>query len=95
MAVPAEIGGCPVVAIGDGAFRGAGITAVILPDTVETVGWFAFADCTELASVTVPASVRSISYAAFENCTKLTVLCGRDSYAAHWAASYGLPVQYI
>lgn len=95
VAVPAEIGGCPVVAIGDGAFRGAGITAVILPDTVETVGWFAFADCTELASVTVPASVRSISYAAFENCTKLTVLCGRDSYAAHWAASYGLPVQYI
>lgn len=83
------------MAIGDGAFRGAGITAVILPDTVETVGWFAFADCTELASVTVPASVRSISYAAFENCTKLTVLCGRDSYAAHWAASYGLPVQYI
>ena len=95
VAVPAELGGCPVVAIGDGAFRGAGITAVILPDTVETVGWFAFADCTELASVTVPASVRSISYAAFENCTKLTVLCGRDSYAAHWAASYGLPVQYI
>ena len=45
--------------------------------------------------MTVPASVRSISYAAFENCTKLTVLCGRDSYAAHWAASYGLPVQYI
>ena len=46
VAVPAEIGGCPVVAIGDGAFRDAGITAVILPDTVETVGWFAFADCT-------------------------------------------------
>ncbi len=95
VAVPARIDGCPVVAVGDGAFRGADITAVILPDTVETVGWFAFADCAGLESVTLPAAVRSISYAAFENCTRLTVLCGRDSYAARWAASYGLPVQYI
>lgn len=93
--IPAEINGCPVVAIGDGAFRNAALTSVVLPESVKTIGWFSFADCTDLESITLPSSLRSISYAAFDNCPNLTALCIRDSYAARWAASYGLPVQYI
>lgn len=93
--VPSQIEGCPVVSIADGAFRGQDVTAVILPDTVESIGWFAFAGCVRLESVTLPRSVCAIAYAAFENCTHLTVLCERDSYAARWAESFGLSVQYL
>lgn len=93
--VPEQIDGYPVVSIADGAFRGRDITAVTLPETVESIGWFAFAGCVSLESVWIPASVQSIAYAAFENCTHLTVLCPPDSYAAEWAASYGLTVLYV
>lgn len=93
--VPSQIEGCPVISIADGAFRGQDVTAVILPDTVESIGWFAFAGCVKLESVTLPRSVCAIAYAAFENCTHLTVLCERDSYAARWAESFGLSVQYF
>ena len=65
--IPAEINGCPVAAIGDGAFRGATLTSVVLPESVETVGWFSFADCANLESITLPSSLHSISYAAFDN----------------------------
>lgn len=93
--VPEQIDGYSVVGISDGAFRGRDITAVTLPGTLESIGWFAFAGCVSLESVSIPASVQSIAYAAFENCTHLTVLCPQDSYAAEWAASYGLTVLYV
>jgi hypothetical protein len=55
--IPAEIGGLPVVRIGTGAFMGAAITSVILPDTLAEIGAFAFQNCTGLTEITVPASV--------------------------------------
>lgn len=93
--LPSEIDGYPVVAIADGAFRGQDITGVILPDTLESIGWFAFAGCVRLETVVLPRSVQDIAYGAFDHCTHLTILCAEGSYAASWAASYGLEVQYI
>ena len=91
--VPAEIGGYPVTAIGESAFRDAPVTSVVLPDGVRQIGWFAFSGCPGLTSVTVPASVISIGYGAFENCPSVTVTASPGSYAAGWAGSYGLPVK--
>lgn len=93
--LPSEIDGYPVVAIADGAFRGQDITGVILPDTLESIGWFAFAGCVRLETVVLPRSVQDIAYGAFDHCTHLTILCAEGSYAARWAASYGLEVQYM
>lgn len=93
--LPSEIDGCPVVAIADGAFRGQDVTGVILPDTLESIGWFAFAGCVRLETVVLPRSVQDIAYGAFDHCTHLTILCAEGSYAARWAASYGLEVQYM
>lgn len=94
-AVPRLVNGAPVTAIADNAFRSKNVSAVILPDTLESIGWFAFCGCFDLQSVTIPASVTSIAYGAFDGCPSLVVLCPEDSYAAVWAASYGLRVQYI
>lgn len=59
-----------VKAIGENAFKGAGITSITLPETIETIGRSAFAD-SMLRTVTVPESVTSIPYALFQNCMQL------------------------
>ena len=45
---------------------------VTIPDSVTSIGNYAFYYCTSLTSVTIPDSVTSIGYDAFENCTSLT-----------------------
>lgn len=66
--IPGYIGDKPVVAIGNGAFESnAGIESVTMPDSIETVGDNAFADCTSLWSVSFSGSLRSIGAYAFSN----------------------------
>jgi hypothetical protein len=48
------------------------ITGVILPDTLTSIGDYAFYQCVSLTSVTIPASVTSIGAGAFWGCTSLT-----------------------
>ena len=92
--VPAYVDRYPVTAVADDAFRGTAVISVILPDTVQTVGWFAFANCPGLTAVILPASVRSIGYGAFDSCPRLTLYCPPDSYAAQYAASFALRHEY-
>ncbi|MBE6675692.1 MAG: leucine-rich repeat domain-containing protein [Ruminococcaceae bacterium] len=44
----------------------------IIPNSVTSIANFAFADCTELASIIIPNSVSSISEYAFTGCIALT-----------------------
>ena len=88
--VPAVIEGYPVTAIADSAFQGTSITEVEIPYSVSEIGWFAFADCPGLMNVTLPASVEAIGYGAFDGCQGLTIICPADSYAAEYAASFGI-----
>ena len=91
VSIPATLDGHPVTAIGERAFEGQNVAAVVLPEGLETIGWFAFYGCSALIDVTVPASVTSIGYAVFDGCPNVTLICPKDSYAAAYAASYGLP----
>ena len=43
-----------------------------IPNSVTSVGKFAFSDCTGMTSVTIPNSVTSIGFYAFARCTGLT-----------------------
>ena len=91
--VPDSIGGYPVVAIGESAFRNSKVEQVILPTGVKTIDWFAFYGSYRLQSVILPTSVTTIEYGAFELCSSaLKFTCSADSYAAQYAASYGIPV---
>ena len=89
--VPPTLDGHPVIAIGERAFEGERIAAVILPDGLEAIGWFAFYGCETLIDVSIPTSVTSIGYAVFDGCGDVSIICASGSYAEQYAVSYGLP----
>lgn len=82
LVIPAVIEDMPVVEIGEQAFQGAwgnkapnnrdAITSVVVPDSVTTIGEYAFADIDELTEVRLPDSLKVIPGGAFSNCGKLS-----------------------
>lgn len=90
VSVPSVIDGKPVVVIGREAFRNTGVESVILPDSVETIGWFAFWGCHRLGKITISSGVKKIDYGAFEGCPSLTIICEKESFAEKYAKSYGI-----
>lgn len=56
-----------------------GLTSIAIPDSVTTIGDYAFNNCTGLTSITIPDSVTTIGSFAFYNCTSLTSITIPDS----------------
>ncbi|GHU68763.1 hypothetical protein FACS189413_06400 [Bacteroidia bacterium] len=52
------------------------ITTVYLPNTLVSIGSFAFANCRYLTNLTLPQSLNSIGTSSFVNCTALTIPAG-------------------
>lgn len=59
--------------IGYGIIR-TDIRKIIIPDSVTSIGFYAFYRCSRLTNMTIPASVTYIGVWAFDNCSKLTSL---------------------
>ncbi|HCJ01844.1 MAG TPA: hypothetical protein DHV31_03010, partial [Clostridiales bacterium] len=68
-----------VVAIADFAFYGSGITEIIIPGNVKTIGEQAFRACASLTDLTISDGVEVIKSYAFANCTALETLILPDS----------------
>lgn len=66
--------GVPV--IGDGAFLDCGKAAVVLPDSVVSIGAGAFEGCASIQLTALPRQLRKLGKSAFENCTALDVPLG-------------------
>lgn len=52
-------------------FRGSGLEEVYLADSVTSIGYAMFKDCTLLPEITLPAALEKISVGAFSKCTSL------------------------
>ena len=74
LVIPATIDGKPVTSIGGDAFVDSRLTSITVPNSVTSIGDFAFYDCASLTSITIPNSVTSIGVGALESCTSLTTI---------------------
>ena len=60
-----------VTSIGDMAFICSGLTSITIPDSVTSIGNYAFHGCSGLTSITISDSVTSFGEEAFSACTGL------------------------
>ncbi len=63
-----------VTSINDLAFRDSHINELYIPESITSIGKYAFYRCYNLSSVTIPSSVTSIGDCAFAGCTNLTTV---------------------
>ena len=61
-----------LLTIGDYVFQDTAITSITLPNSVTSIGSFAFFGAVSLSSITIPPPVTSIGSNAFLSCTSLT-----------------------
>lgn len=66
--------GSGLASIPGALFEGTGLKTVTLPESVTSIGSWAFANCAKLEQVSFPAGLTSIDLSAFENCTALTAV---------------------
>ncbi len=97
--IPSALGGYPVTALGEYALGGcwptpygygdlmegsSEMTGVTIPDSVTSIGDYAFASCDWLASVTIPYCVTSMGWGVFSDCGNLKRLYAPKS----WESKY-------
>lgn len=74
--IPGEINGHTVKAIAQNAFNNSKMSKVkeiILPNTIEEIGDYAFANCVSLEKIEIPKQVRILNRGIFYNCSSLDV----------------------
>ena len=72
IALPSTLDGYTVISIGSEAFKSAtNITSVTISDSIQTINYKAFCDCSNLTNVDL-GNITSISFGVFKNCPELT-----------------------
>jgi hypothetical protein len=71
VSIPNFLNSYPVVRIGSNAFSGSALISVNFPDSVTSIGDYAFQGCASLISVSIPNSVWYIGDYAFASCSSL------------------------
>ena len=69
--IPASYQGKPVTEIAEYGFEQHNLKSITIPDSVTSIGSYAFYDCDALTSVTIGNSVTSIGGWAFMDCSSL------------------------
>jgi len=68
VSIPETLDGHKVVAIGDSAFQNSNLFWVGIPDSVTSIGSYAFDGCSAMCDVTLPEDITFLGGRAFGNC---------------------------
>ncbi len=77
--------------IEDEAFEGTAVSVVELPESVTTVGEYAFANIETLRSINIPSNITQIEATAFRGSNRVTLTGAPKGYARQFAREQGLP----
>ena len=78
----------PLYYAGNLYLNGKLVTDLVIPDSVTSIGWYAFDGCKSLTNVTIPDSVTSIGNGTFEYCASLTNVTIPDSVTSIGASAF-------
>ena len=95
--IPSVLGGYAVKKVGSNfapIFGNTSVTSVVIPNSVTSIGQYAFTYCTSLTSVTIPNSVTSIGDSAFNGCTSLVTVYLPARFADTYT-SFGLTASQV
>ena len=70
-------------------FNGVLVTNLVIPDSVTSIGDYAFNGCNSFMRMSIPDSVTSIGESAFENCGKLISISIPDSVTSIGNSAFG------
>jgi len=93
--IPSTLGGYPVGTISGQISRSifgdssSSITSITIPNSITTIGDYAFYGCSSLASVNIPNTVTSIGNNAFSMCTSLNSIVIPNSVITIGSSFYG------
>ena len=73
--IPDKIEGVEIISIADKAFSECGkLKKIIMPDSVTSIGWEAFGECTGLTEVRLSQNLTAIKEGAFRSCHNLKTI---------------------
>ncbi len=81
--------------IGDYVFYKCTMEKIVLPENVEEIGAYTFANSPDLKALYVPATVKKISDKAFRSTENVTVYCLADSYAEEFCITNSIKYEII
>lgn len=81
--------------IEDEAFEGTAITNIVLPENVETIGEYTFANIQTLRKISIPNKTKYIGKNAFKGSANVTITGAPKGYARAWAHEHGIPFSPI
>ncbi len=84
-----------LISIEESAFEGTAITSIDLPENVETIGDYAFANIQTLRNISIPNKTTHIGKNAFKGSTNVTITGAPKGYARVWAHENGIPFNPI
>ena len=79
--------------LSEGCFAYSSLREIVIPDSVTTIGMYAFFECPQLKRITIPPTVTSIEGNAFQN-TDCVIVCEKESAADKTASFYDYRVEY-
>ena len=82
-----------ILELSEGCFSYSSLKEIIIPDSVTTIGMYAFYECPQLKRVTIPPSVQNIegnSFYPFDG----VIVCKEGSAAEMYAINCNIDVEY-